>query len=201
MGEDIHCKLYIKSKVGDKAGKYVSAMEVLPTFDTADDSDFKNLFDFRSYDFFSMLGSSRSNWRMLDGIHDGFPEWHAADFPTENAMLKLKGTNYYRFGWTTFRELNLALKDRMRQLSDVHTYYSEDPDKDTAQSILEIVDDDNSSESKNFVKQFNRDASSLSSLCAEILEQMSKIYDTYNDEEWRALFDVDDTVVLFWFDC
>jgi len=93
-----------------------------------------------------MLGSSRSDWRMLNGIHDGFPEWHAAEFPTENAMLKMRRTNFYRFGWTTIKELKLALVDRIRQLNDLHIYYAEDPDKDTAQSILEIVDNDRNSD-------------------------------------------------------
>jgi len=39
------------------------------------------------------------------------------------------------------------------------------------------------------------------SICREILSHIDRIYKNYQDEEWTALFDVDDIVVLFWFDC
>ena len=203
MGEDIHMKWYIKSKVGSKAGKYVSAMEVMSNFDTSDKYDFGNLFDFRSYDFFSMLGSRRSDWREFKYLNQGFPEWFATEFPTERAMLKMKGNNYYSFSWITFNDFVVALKDRMRQLSDVKTYYSEAPDADSySRDLLELLDrDPNSDEAQNFVRRFNEESKNLIEICKETLKRLAQINEYYSDEEFQSIFDINETVILFWFDC
>ena len=202
MGEDMHCKWYIKSKVGEKAGKYISAMEVMPTFDTSESNDFQDVFSFRSYPFFSMMGSSRSDWRMLENVNEGFPEWHAVEFPTENAMLKLKCHNYYRYGWMTFKDFRKALQDRIVELGDVNLYYRNDPSVDISEPILDLLQNySKSDEAKSFVKNFDEEAGHLIDICKEIIEKLDKIAENYGDQDFRPLFDIEDSIMLFWFDC
>lgn len=202
MAEDIHCKFYIKSKVGKKKDNYVSAMEIMSTFDTDESSDeFTSLFNFRCYDFFSMLGSRRSDWRLFKNINDGLPDWFEKRFPTEYKMLFLRIHNYYRFGWTTFGQFREALVDRIRQLSDIKTYYAEDPDEDIREDAKDFFRKAKKSPKlKNTAKMLQDDADGIKAICTEILQKMDKIKDGYSDEEWRKVFDVDDTVILFWFD-
>ena len=115
----------------------------------------------------------------------------------------MKGNNYYSFSWITFNDFVVALKDRMRQLSDVKTYYSEAPDADSySRDLFELLDrDPNSDEAQNFVRRFNEESKNLIEICKETLTRLAQINEYYSDEEFQSIFDINEAVILFWFDC
>lgn len=73
MSEDIHQKQYVKER---KTQKYIDALQLVEPNDRVG-CLFGDIFNGRNYDFFSLFGSTRGNYKQLEHLTIGCPEFLA----------------------------------------------------------------------------------------------------------------------------
>lgn len=190
MGEDIHNKAYAKSKV---VGKYVQSSELIVD-QSFDDSVFRDLVPGRSYKLFSCFGSHRADFKMLDCLHDGIPDFVKEQFPTEYANITDKGWNHYGFCWATVKALRESIKQYIEKLKDPLLYFDDKDDPEREFYADPEVD-------KECREAWQEDADVLSSQLAAIIKTIDSMKDLYEEFKLDALVDFDETIYLFWFDC
>lgn len=200
MGEDIHTKMYIKSKVGNSAGRYVSAMSVMPSFVTSRSEDFCDLFNYRSADVFSLFGSTKGEWAKIPQLNSGFPDWLMQDCPTDAAYLKMPSKNYYGFNWITLRDLKTALIEYRDALTDIRKYYKKFEEPEAYEPLKQLLDGNVGSDGKSFIYSWRSTAEQISEKLELLYKQVAELSEKYGTEEYRALFDIEDTVFIYWFD-
>ena len=203
MGEDIHTKAYIKSKVGSAAGRYVSAMTVMPTFIANKTEDFCDVFNYRSKAVFSLFGSTQGEWAKIPQLNDGFPDWLMQDCPTDAAFLKMPCKNYYGFTWIKLSDLKLALIEYRDALSDIRKYYSKFEDEAAYEPLKELLDGVGGSigsQGKDFIRNWNETAEGISEKLASLYKHVLSLEEKYGTPDYKALFDIEDTVFIYWFD-
>ena len=201
MAEDMHVKVFVKSKVGRDAGRYVNAMSVMATFSTSvspDNDDFKDPFNYSSQDVFAVFGSPNGQWAKLKCLKPGFPDWLMAEHPTEAARLKMKSKNYYGFSWATLSELKSAISDYSNSLRDIREYYKKYEDPDAFKPLNDIISRDGCK--GPFFSQWNSTARDIQEKLSEVYNNLCGIEKHYSTPEFRELIDVEDTVFIYWFD-
>lgn len=190
MGEDIHQKTYVKSKI---AGKYISSAE-LAYSQNSEHSAFQELIPDRFYNLYSCFGSRRADWKELGNIHYGMPDWFTETFPTESRMHDRMGSSWYGHCWFTHSELKSALAEYIEKLKSPDRYFdSEDDDIE-----LEQLNDPETSDA--FVKSWLEDAELLAQYMQKILDRLSEADSLAAEDGMSDIFDADDIVYMFWFD-
>ena len=205
MGEDIHTKAYIKSKVGNAAGKYVSAMSVMPSFVTSRSEDFCDLFNYRSAAVFSLFGSTKGEWAKIPQLNAGLPDWMMQDCPTDVAYLKMPTKNYYGFTWITLGDMKNALAEYRDALSDIRKYFKKFEDNEAYEPLRELLDGIGNggsigSDGKSYVVSWKSNAEQISEKLQLLYDQIVGLIDKYGTKEYRKLFDIEDAVFIYWFD-
>lgn len=190
MGEDIHCKAYVKSKI---VNRYVQSSELIVD-QSFEDSTFLDLVPLRSYKLFSCFGSHRADYKMLSCLHDGMPVFIKELFPTEYANLIDNDWNFYGFCWTTIRELKSSIKEYIEKLKDPALYYDGEDDDYERESLSDIE------ENKEYREAWKEDADVLTVQLTEILHKIDSMTELYQEYGMEKLFDIDDVVYMFWFD-
>lgn len=120
MGEDIHFRAYLKRR---QDGKYVNAHEVCEW--NPDNTPFEAPFSGRNYDVFSLFGSGRGNYAPLPEAQYGMPEFLVGtDFDKY-----CKDCGFYGFVWFKAPVLEKSLGDFIERLLDPLKYLDEDTDE------------------------------------------------------------------------
>ena len=112
MGEDIHCKTLVYSKVEKK---YIDGLSLstCPEY-----SPFRPLYQGRNYDLFSIFGSRRSDYPELQHGEYGLP-----DFVPQTYKQYLEDTSYYGYVWWRLPKFKKALDEYQEMLSDPEKFY------------------------------------------------------------------------------
>ena len=115
MGEDIHAKTLIYSKIEKK---YIDGLSLTtcPEY-----SSFGPIYEGRNYDLFSVFGSQRSDYPDLDKASYGIP-----DFLPETYKAYLKEQDYYGFIWWKIDDFKTAIEEYLHRMQDPKKFYAED---------------------------------------------------------------------------
>jgi len=114
MGEDIHSKILIHSKVEKK---YIDGLSLTTC---PDYSYFKPLYDGRNYDLFSVFGSRRSDFPELSHGNYGIPE-----FCPKTYKAYLKDSHYYGYVWWKIGDFKRALSKYIKMMQDPAKFYAD----------------------------------------------------------------------------
>ena len=211
MGEDIHFRMYLKRK---KDGKYVNAHEVCEW--NPEHTTFGEPFSGRNYDVFSLFGSGRGNYAPLGGMRFGMPGFlSGSDFDEY-----CKAYGFYGFVWFKAPELEQALSDFLAKLTDPLKYLDEDSDeyldwKDllspgnkTAEQMRKLHEmytawyDEHSVMLSHASELYNNVRHFTSTYCSgrDGADPADPRNAYYRDSPHCKMFDMDETVFLFFFD-
>ena len=120
MGEDIHFRMYLKRR---RDGKYVNAHEVCEW--NPKGSVFDEFVSGRNYDVFSLFGSGRGNYKPLPNAEYGMPEFLVGTDFDEYC----KDCGFYGFVWFKAPVLEKSLRGFIERLLDPLKYLDEDTDE------------------------------------------------------------------------
>jgi len=175
MGEDIHFKSAVYSKVENK---YMTPCQAC-----GDDSYsiIKPLFDGRSYDFFSIFGSHRGNYPEMQGLNYGIPDEIRKDMPTFAKYLD--DSSFYGYCWITKANLEIELKAYIDKLKNPGMF---------------LVDDE-VDESIFTLPEWKDETTAMITTITDIIKYLSEM--NYYKEDYGDLLDFDKTIFLIYFDC
>ena len=187
MGEDLHHKTYGKLK---STGKYID----LSSLETSNGDSylFPPLVDGRSYAQFSLLGSHRGNWRVIECLEPGFPTDVVEDCSWLKDWLDCRNDyNWYSFSYVKRSNLIECLKMYAQKLESPDLYYTESDDADI---LLDIK------ESSRSILAWQEEADFIKKV---ILEEWIPVLNRFKgfDKLVGNIIDVDSIIDVFWFDC
>lgn len=187
MGEDIHQKNFIKSKI---TKKYTSWTDV--DFGIEGNEMFPVLMDYRSYVVFSVFGSSRGDFYPMSDSEIYLSDLKD-DMPTEYALHQQHGLNWYRYSIFTFKDLREKIKKYIWKLKNPLRYFPKDTDE-----YLDAKD----GTFKKYHPCWKEDSECVSSALSEMLVKLDKAEKFYNEykDVVGPLFDINESLYMFWFD-
>ena len=212
MGEDIHFRMYLKRR---RDGKYVNAHEVCEW--NPEGSSFDELVSGRNYNLFSLFGSGRGNYKPLPDAEYGMPEFLVGTDFDEYC----KDCGFYGFVWFKAPVLEKSLRDFIERLLDPLKYLDEDTDEyldwkelrkpgnKTAKQMQKLHDmytawyDEHSmmfsmaNELYMNVKHFVSIYCPSEQECDPYCEPHHRYYE---NSPYNKMFDMQETVFLFFFD-
>lgn len=212
MGEDIHFRMFLKRR---RDGKYVNAHEVCEW--NPEGSSFDELVSGRNYDLFSLFGSGRGNYKPLAGAGYGMPEFLAGTDFEEYC----KNCGFYGFVWFKARDLERAVGEYLERLRDPLKYLDEDegeyldwkklrsPGSKTAKQMQRLHDmyaawyDEHSAMLWSINELYNKIRHFTYRFCSTQEQDQEHSPHTQCRERspYSRIFDMDETVFLFFFDC
>lgn len=195
MGEDIHNKIYLYSKVEKK---YIDALQLHEHSPFDFEDMFPPIFSDRCYDVFKILcGSIRSDMMELKCGTDGIPKF--LEGTTFKKYLDIIGNDFYMFKYYKFNELRRGLKEYVKWMNDPVLYYEQMEDSEDDIDLLKNNED--------YLKEVKEDFEGISYVLNEIVENID-IYLGYRktkDEDLNGklkdIIDFNKSIVLFWLSC
>ena len=214
MGEDIHFRMYLKRR---RDGKYVNAHEVCEW--NPEGSSFDELVSGRNYNLFSLFGSGRGNYKPLPDAEYGMPEFLVGTDFDEYC----KDCGFYGFVWFRAPVLEKSLRDFIERLLDPLKYLDEDTDEyldwkelrsagnKTAKQMQKLHDmytawyDEHSTMLDMANKLYMNVKHFVSIYCPSEQEcdpycDPAPNYRYYENSLYNKMFDMQETVFLFFFD-
>ena len=198
MGEDIHQRIYLKHR---KTGKYVNAHAVCDWCPT-EGSLFEELVPGRDYNLFSLFGSSRGEYSPLDGAKYGMPDFLCGTVFDEYCI----SSGYYGFIWFKLPDFQKSIKEYIETLKDPLKYLDKSTDAYADWTeLMSCVSSGRKGGYEEFIKYYKKwldyHKNILNSLdrINETLDRFIKIHDWCGS--YSKLFDINETVFLFFFDC
>ena len=179
MGEDIHIKTLVYSKVEKK---YIDALSLTtsPQY-----SEFKSFFEGRYYDLFSLFGSHRSDYKELNRANYGIP-----DFLNDTYKAYLEDMSYYGFKWFYIDDLMKSVSEYIEKLKDPLKYFTEDDYQFEAVQSGEFM-----------VDLWKHEVDPLIITLQKIQQRLKRIRDVTESYKWLSnLIDSSKTVFLIYFD-
>lgn len=193
MGEDIHHKVYLYSKVEKK---YIDALQLKEHTTVGFEYMFPTIWEGRNYDIFSIIaGSSRSCYDILPSANFGLPGFFEGT--TINEYLKRFKGSYYGYVWYYITDMYKDISKYMLRLYDPFVYYeNEQCEFDSFKNNVE--------DRKYWVVE----TMPLIHLLNEINLNLEKYFRLkeedetgyFNGKDVGDLVDIDKTIVLFWLD-
>lgn len=193
MGEDIHHKVYLYSKVEKK---YIDALQLKEHTTVGFEYMFPTIWEGRNYDIFSIIaGSGRSSYDILPSANFGFPDFFEGT--TINEYLKRFKGSYYGYVWYYITDMHRDILKYMLRLYDPLVYYeNEQYEFDSFKS--------NEEDRRYWVEE----TMPIIHLLNEIDMSLEKYFRLKVDDDSgyfggknvNDLIDIDKTIVLFWLD-
>lgn len=212
MGEDIHFRAYLKRR---KDGRYVNAHEICE-WDSSD-SVFAEPFHGRNYDVFSLFGSSRGNYHILPSAKFGLPDFLVG----QDLDDYCKECGFYGFVWFNVMDLERDLADFVEKLRDPVKYTDGDAgdcewadlfapgkktkaDMEKLRAVYREWQDEHGAMLHAACEILNRVQHFTASFCDRPENDQAKNpyqYYRFRDSPCSKLYDMNETVFLFFFDC
>lgn len=197
MGEDIHQRIYLKHRA---TGKYVNAHEICD-WCPHEGSLFEEIIPERNYSLFSLFGSRRGEYPSLAGAEYGMPDFLRGTVFDEYCI----SMNYYGFTWFKLPDFVKSIKEFGETLKDPVRYLDEDTNAHADWiELLDYIKDGKEGWYEKFAASYkewldyHRQMLDGVKKIDEILSRFVKI------DEWcpayNKLFDISETVFLFFFD-
>ena len=200
--------MYLKRK---KDGKYVNAHEVCEW--NPEGSSFSEPFSGRNYDVFSLFGSGRGNYEPLPGAKYGMPDFLVGTDFDEYC----KNCGFYGFVWFNVRDLEHSLGEFISRLQDPLKYFPEDSDEYLDWKELRSSGNKTEKQMRQlhsmYTAWYDEHSTMLymanelygkvrhfTSLYCPSQEQLDNNPGYYRDSTHGKMFDMEETIFLFFFD-
>lgn len=204
MGEDIHFRMFLKRQ---KDGKYINAHDVCEW--NPEHTSFSEPFSGRNYDIFSLFGSGRGNYEILPSVNYGMP-----DFLIETDFDEYcKNCGFYGFVWFKIHDLKKDLDEFIEKLKDPLKYY--DPDSEEYFEWKELRGSGKKTKEQmiqlhNMYTIWYDTHSTMLNMVYSLHENINYFIVNYCSKQtsdnsfcsvYNKLFNMDETIFLFFFDC
>lgn len=211
MSEDIHFRMYLKRK----GGGYVNAHEVCEW--NPEHTAFSEPFEGRNYDVFSLFGSARGNYELLPSARFGLPDF----LKGSDLDRYCRECGFYGFVWFNVIELKNDLQGLIDRLHDPLKYFDPDSDEYAAWKDLRAPGNKTEKQMEKLHRGYSEwydEHTPMLMKAYELHEKIQRFVDMYCPAEekedevherprrfdpqspYAKLFDMEETVFLFFFD-
>ena len=196
MGEDIHFRVMLKTRNG---GQYVNAHDVCDW--NPEYSHFKQFFDGRNYDVFSLFGSNRGNYPELPYANYGLPDFMQGTVFDEYCLAY----GFYGFVWWKLPDMRRAVDEYLKQIYNPLLFYEGIGDDENALEEWSGMLEKAQGEGVDSVFAVYREWLHENEIVIKTLENTRKTLRDYDglklaESPYSNIIDVDETVFLVFFD-